>query len=327
MDLSQIQNELDLATRLLGSKPDAVLPVIGAGTHRVFRVCTGQRDYALKRYAGAPDDAAQAQQREAAALRFLAAGQLADCVPQLIASDHTIGAALFEWVCGSVPARRHGGEMEQLQRVFSCLLSISRGMQAAEFPAAIGACAKPADLVGQIEHLRQSLRPHEGLARFARILALFDAFWPSARAALLLPQDPARLVLSPVDFGFHKALRRADGRVIFFGFTQFGWDDPARLVADLLWNPALSLSHPEAASLALSAHTVFGACDGGFAQRLSRIWPAIGLCWALRLLNNARLTRGLRVQRLSQDNAAGRQFDRAEICLRLVEESLHEIAA
>jgi hypothetical protein len=320
-------HEVTIATSLLGGPPDAVLPVVGSGPNRLFRVCTGQRHYALKRYGGSSAEATQLLQREVAACRFLASGPLGDCVPQLITQDFDAGVALFEWVTGEVPVQRRSGEVAQLQRLLSGLLTVSRGPLAAELPAAAGACHKPADLVRQIEAGREQLRAHDGIARFARILALFDAFWPSARAGLLLPQDPARLILSPVDVGLHKALRRPNGQLVFLGLSQFGWDDAARLVADLLWNPAAGLVPSETALLGATAHNVFGACDGGFSQRLSRLWPAIGLSWALRALHNARPAARQRQARLSRENTTGRQFDYAEICIRRVEESLHEVAA
>src|SRR5439155_21002106 len=48
--------------------------------------------------------------------------------------------------------------------------------------------------------------------------------------------------LSPSDFGFHNALRQADGRIIFLDFEYFGWDDPAKMIADFLLHPAMELS-------------------------------------------------------------------------------------
>ena len=49
---------------------------------------------------------------------------------------------------------------------------------------------------------------------------------------------PQRLrVLSPSDFGFHNALRRPDGTIVFVDFEYFGWDDPAKMMADAMLHP------------------------------------------------------------------------------------------
>ena len=38
--------------------------------------------------------------------------------------------------------------------------------------------------------------------------------------------------ISPSDFGFHNALRMADGSIRFLDFEYAGWDDPAKMVGD-----------------------------------------------------------------------------------------------
>ena len=50
--------------------------------------------------------------------------------------------------------------------------------------------------------------------------------------------------LSPSDFGFHNALRRPDGRVVFLDLEYFGWDDPAKMISDFLLHPALERFYP-----------------------------------------------------------------------------------
>ncbi|MEI6503369.1 MAG: hypothetical protein WCP21_20340 [Armatimonadota bacterium] len=44
--------------------------------------------------------------------------------------------------------------------------------------------------------------------------------------------------VSPSDFGFHNALREADGRLRFIDFEYAGWDDPAKVVCDFFCQPA-----------------------------------------------------------------------------------------
>jgi len=43
--------------------------------------------------------------------------------------------------------------------------------------------------------------------------------------------------LSPSDFGFHNALRLANGQLRFIDFEYAGWDDPAKMVCDFFANP------------------------------------------------------------------------------------------
>ncbi|NCW28589.1 MAG: hypothetical protein EBV83_09940, partial [Verrucomicrobia bacterium] len=46
-----------------------------------------------------------------------------------------------------------------------------------------------------------------------------------------------RKILSPGDFGFHNAIRRLQGDIVFFDFEYSGFDDPAKTVADIFLQP------------------------------------------------------------------------------------------
>jgi hypothetical protein len=52
-----------------------------------------------------------------------------------------------------------------------------------------------------------------------------------------LPQE--QRWISPSDFGFHNALLETNGRPRFFDFEYAGWDDPAKLMADFVCQPAI----------------------------------------------------------------------------------------
>jgi len=322
-----------IAASLLGEPAVAVLPVLGGGNNRLFRLCTARGHYAMKLYNAGDGTGRERFARETRALAFLADTVLADHVPAVLAADPAENAALFEWVTGEVPVPRRAGEIAQLQHVVQSLLAISRGPVAAAFPPAREACATPAELVRQIEARRVRLGELAADPGLTSWLARFDGLWHRVRTPLLAPQDPARLVLSPSDFGFHNALRRPDGRLVFLDFEYFGWDDPVRLVADLLWHPGMAITPAEAGSIYTTAQAAFGAGDGGFAQRFARAWPAIGLRWSLILLNEFLPERWQR-RRSAQhadpalwDMAKRRQLEKANTWIGRVEDCLQEVAA
>ena len=321
-------SEVDrVAASLLGETPIAVLPVLGGRNNRLFRVCSSRGHYAMKLYDPGDGTGWECFARETRALAFLADTVLADCVPAVLAADPAECAALFEWVTGEVPAPRRAGEIAQLQHVVQSLLMISRGPVAAAFPPALDACGTPAELVRQIEARRARLGELAVDPGLTLWLGRFDALWHRVRTPLLAPQDPARLVLSPADFGFHNSLRRPDGRLVFVDFEYFGWDDPVRLVADLLWHPGMAITPAEAGSIYTTAQAAFGACDGGFAQRFARAWPAIGLRWSLNLLNEFLPERRRRGQRADPVVAKRRQLDKATAWIGRVEDCLQDVAA
>jgi thiamine kinase-like enzyme len=48
------------------------------------------------------------------------------------------------------------------------------------------------------------------------------------------PLPKSQKILSPSDFGMHNAIFDCTGHFTFIDFEYFGWDDPAKLVADFL---------------------------------------------------------------------------------------------
>lgn len=58
--------------------------------------------------------------------------------------------------------------------------------------------------------------------------------------------DPKKILprryqtLSPSDFGFHNSLRTHSGKLVFIDFEYFGWDDPAKMVADFFLHPKMN---------------------------------------------------------------------------------------
>jgi hypothetical protein len=96
---------------------------------------------------------------------------------------------------------------------------------------------------------------------------------------------PEHRTLSPSDFGFHNALRRPDGRLVFVDFEYFGWDDPVKLVCDFLWHPGMTLDETIGRRFADGARRIFAA-DPDFEPRLARNFALYGLRWSLIVLND-----------------------------------------
>jgi len=90
--------------------------------------------------------------------------------------------------------------------------------------------------------------------------------------------------LSPSDFGFHNALRRPDGSLVFIDFEYFGWDDPVKLTADFLWHPAMRLDTAERRTFLKGVRELYGG-DAGFLKRLAVSYPFYGIRWTLIILN------------------------------------------
>ncbi|MDQ2105846.1 aminoglycoside phosphotransferase family protein [Azospirillum isscasi] len=287
--------------RLLGRAvpASALRRVAGGGNNRLYRLDGSDGPLALKWYGERTAGDAARLRREFGGLRFLAEAGVAG-VPGAVAADPAAHAALYDWIDGEPasrdPAGRRPDDLAQALAFVGRLRDAATLPAAQTLPEATEACLSAADLLGQIDERRDRLMTLEGEAELrafigtglapalaaarARLWALYDG----AGLAPGRPVPPAARTLSPSDFGFHNALRRPDGRLVFVDFEYFGWDDPVKLTADLLWHPGQSLSLDERRAW-LSGTAALFAPDPSYGVRLRAQVALFGLRWALIMLN------------------------------------------
>ncbi|MBF0333066.1 MAG: hypothetical protein HQL40_05370, partial [Alphaproteobacteria bacterium] len=111
------------------------------------------------------------------------------------------------------------------------------------------------------------------------------AAWRGAALAGDGELAPGLRSLSPSDFGFHNALATPGGAPVFIDFEYFGWDDPAKLVSDMLWHPGMNLADELGARFRAGATELYAAGDAGFASRLARLHSLYALRWCMIILN------------------------------------------
>jgi hypothetical protein len=105
------------------------------------------------------------------------------------------------------------------------------------------------------------------------------------RVATGEPLPPEDWCLSPSDFGFHNALIRADGRLVFLDFEYAGWDDPAKTVADFFCQPACPV--PDAYFDRFTRTVVANAVDPeSHRRRCELLLPVYRLKWCCIRLND-----------------------------------------
>ncbi len=286
-----------IAEKLSSGPVGAVTQVLGGGNNRLFRVeGAGGATYALKTYHAKDDDGAVRREAEYGGLRFLWSHGVR-VVPRPVAQDAKNGCVLFDWVAGSAVCEPGAREIEATLDFAARLLDLSRQPDAQGLPLAREACLSAAELTRQIRVRRERLENeavfHEDLQTFLlggfdlAVVEVVEAARKRYRAGgtdFAAEISPEARTLSSSDFGFHNALRAADGAVVFLDFEYFGWDDPVKLVADFLLHPGMNLSAELRSQFREGANTVF-AGDAGFAERLAVLYPLYALRWALIALN------------------------------------------
>lgn len=132
----------------------------------------------------------------------------------------------------------------------------------------------------------------------------------------------AHRTLSPSDFGFHNTLRLVNGLLGFVDFEYFGWDDPAKLIADFLHHPAMPVAADLKRRFLRGALTLYQR-DPALPDRLDLVYPLLGLKWCLIMLNEF-LPEGLTRRKLANasldvDLALATQLGKAERQLEQVQ--------
>jgi hypothetical protein len=202
------------------------------------------------------------------------------------------------YVPGERMARPGPGDVDASCAFLADLHRLSALPAAAALPSASEACFSLQSVAGNIQARLDRLRAlgpglldASGLGRFLaeELLPAWEAIRAQAadrarRWGIPLDRDlPAEArTLSPSDFGFHNALK-ADGKVFFLDFEYFGWDDPAKLLADFLLHPGMALDP------GLRERFARGLLDQipvpGLGERARLAYPLFGIKWCAILLN------------------------------------------
>jgi hypothetical protein len=271
-----------VAAGLLGRPVDAVEGRRGGGNNRVFRVRAEGRSYALKGYPSTVDDPRDRLGHEFGGLTFLRRGGVT-AVPQPLAADPAAGYALYEWIEGTPVGAHDATDIERAVAFLAQLEGLAGDPAAAALPAAAEAVFRPADLDAQIARRLERLAALPGdEPALRRLVPEIRTLWQT----LDVPDEAPvpRRTLSPSDFGFHNALRRPDGDLVFLDFEYFGWDDPVKLVCDVWWHPGMALGAADRELFVRLVRPVYAA-DRAWDARFERDLPRYGLRWALIVLN------------------------------------------
>lgn len=257
----------------------------GRANSRVHRVNFGKSSFCLKIY---PDRLLDPRDRLGA--EFNAFDQLRahgiDKVPQPMARNVDQNAALYEWIDGEHPAVVNVPEVKDALSLIRRLRTIKDEPAFHHFPPASEACLSVAELQRQIERRAQLLREVQDPRLEDFLAGQFNQVYHRLQSNAPVNQElPTRWQsLSPSDFGFHNALRRPSGNIIYIDFEYFGHDDPVKLTSDFLWHDAMELSVPARVAWMDGMSEIFDG-DPGFDTRFKQQHPLYGLRWCLIVLN------------------------------------------
>jgi hypothetical protein len=271
--------------------------------HLISKTSAVEYHFAVKRYFQHPSDPRNRLQVEFSSLKFIwENGQR--CIPQPVMADYANECAIYEFIDGeSLSAAEIGeDEIDQAVQFLSALQDLRNKPGCEYLPPASEACFSVREILDNIEHrlsrldgvghetplnvemhtfLDEKLRPFLFEARqrarygFARLGKTLDS-----------ELSPAQRILSPSDFGFHNALRRQAGQLVFIDFEYFGWDDPVKTIADFLLHPHPIMDLPALLKDRFTKSFIDSLSPGeDLLERLKLIYPLFGIKWCIILLN------------------------------------------
>lgn len=269
--------------------------VTGGRNSRIYHVRCPQGEFALKQYPSRADDPRDRLATEVGALDLMKRHKI-DIVPRVIGVDADRGFALLSWINGTEVVDIAGSDIDAAVAFLTAVHGMRNSPWAKAQPLASEACLSGTEIERQIVARRDRLRKISGepdLAAFldgpfaAALEQALTAEKSGGQAAGLdfeaeLSQEWRALV--PSDFGFHNSLRRPDGSLAFVDFEYFGWDDPAKMTADLMLHPGRVLGASQRRKLRRLTERLYGE-DWLFGLRLTAYFHLFGLRWVLILLN------------------------------------------
>lgn len=266
------------------------------GNSRVYKIQTENDSFLLKIYPDLQYDERERLQVEFSGIDYLNRNGLK--VPKAIEKDLKLNWGIYSWINGESILEYDEKLLDKLIEFVKELKILSRGTDESQFGLASEACISPSDIETQISRRLKILLEvdHVELADF-----LVNKFIPKFKSELnnlknYYKDDYNReinqslRILSPSDFGFHNSKLDQNGELNIFDLEYFGWDDPVKLISDLIWHPAMKLSNDLSDYWVEKTLNLFSE-DKDILNRFKLFKPLIGLRWIMILLNEFVKTR------------------------------------
>ncbi len=292
----------ELASALLIELGHKAAPVVeglaGGANNRVFRVLVNGGSWVMKQYFPQSDDQRdrfRAEQSFYAALKESGVS----FVPETFVWDPVRRLCLMECVEGIAVASDEitAIEMSQVQRFLSeCQSSVSIERKS-RLPDASEACFSGEAQLNLIEERLLRLKGIEkgdevSIAAGDFVERELSVFWKKVCASVKDRMgrrfdsilEGKERAMSPSDFGFHNALKRADGNLVFFDFEYAGMDDPAKMICDVFCQPRVPVPRRFLPKL---IEALSDACGWGhfLEDRVAALMPVFQFKWCCIMLN------------------------------------------
>ena len=259
----------------------------GRGNSRIYKLSLNKKNsILLKDYPDLSVDPRPRMQTEVNALKLV---EDLGRTPKVVAFDKPQNIALYEWINGESLYKIEDHHIKQALNFIENLQSLK---EKDSWTPASEACFSAKQLIKQINFRFDRLLKTKNNDLNDFLIYTFEPLlskvwenseknWPSNNLEKELPKSMQ--IFSPSDFGFHNAILKESGDLVFLDFEYFGRDDPVKLIADFIWHPGMTLSNLQKKDWVKGAFDIFD--DPELSKRFTSAWPLYGLRWSLIVLN------------------------------------------
>ncbi len=297
-----IQEDIAAALRsLLGRDPRSVTQLKGGVNNVCIKVDDGADALLAKKYFRHKGDRRDRLNTEFSMLSFLWKNGLR-CIPEPIMKDDRLSIGLYHFVEGTRPGADEidRADVMQMRDLLGAMWDLKCRPGAESLAPGSDAAFRMQDYVDCIQRrfdlVRHCADSDNVMLAFREFVEkrmasayrlLLDRFREKRTQAGLDPAaelQAAERTLNPADHGFHNAIRRPDGSLVFIDFEYAGWDDPAQMIC----NACLQSEAPIPRQLIgffLRAMLKRLAAGPELIKRIEIVYPLLAFKWCLIMLN------------------------------------------
>lgn len=292
----------DLLYKKTGERVVAVHPLKGGFNSLIYKVLTAlDSEYVAKKYLIHNGDTRDRFSTEFLGISFLWDNGIR-AVPEPICSDEKHQIGLYRFIKGN---KLKPGEISQsdiclASEFLGALHALSHVKGADKQPIASEACFSIKTHIDCIENRVKRLKDlpvrnrvfknlrtyiqNEFLPFFAEIKQFVKRETTQRKIDINRELQTSEKTLSPSDFGFHNAIKCDDGSLVFIDFEYYGWDDPAKMIADFYLQPAVPVPSVYKKTFFETLHQYFDK-DVALVRRLPFVYILLAMKWPLIMLN------------------------------------------
>lgn len=293
------QSAIDWIEKTLSKDVDKIQKINKGANNRIYKVSSkDENSFIFKEYFS---DDRNRLNREYNAFDFLHKIGVND-VPISIAKDEKNNFALYNYVAGEIikPNQLTHSHIDKILLFVTKIQSISPNTVGENFQDAIFATNSFQEFIETIqfrinrftsylsfEDISQSIKSlikHDDLcSRLNEQISKFEKEVPEIiQKEKSLSLNDKRL--SPVDFGPHNMIVDVNNNISFIDFEYFGWDDPVKLIPNLIYHEGSRGLQPEIARYLLEKYLSISSSQPQIVDRIDIALQLAAMDWLSILL-------------------------------------------